>query len=242
MKPLAVVQARMGSSRLPGKVLADLGGETVLARVVHRLSRARSVQQIIVATSISAKDDAVAYECDRLQVECFRGSEHDVLDRYYRCADAFAPSAVVRITADCPLIDPALVDLTIRAFEENTCDYASNALVPRYPRGLDVEVFTMSALARAWREASQPYEREHVTPYLYEHPDLFRLFSCQAEADYSHHRWTLDTAHDLELVRAIYARFGNQHHFGWWEVLQVLGNEPRLALLNSHVVQKAVHA
>jgi spore coat polysaccharide biosynthesis protein SpsF len=232
----------MGSTRLPGKVLMDLGGETVLARVVCRLRRASLVDSIVVATSTSEKDDAVVAECERLQALFFRGSEHDVLDRYYRCAETYAAAVVVRITADCPLIDPELVDLAIRAFFSNTCDYASNGLVPTYPRGLDVEVLTSAALGRAWREARNSYEREHVTSYLYEHPELFRLVSVKADADYSQYRWTLDTLEDLKLLRTIYASFGNRNDFGWYEVLQLMQVEPALSCLNAHVIQKAVHA
>jgi spore coat polysaccharide biosynthesis protein SpsF len=242
VKTVAIIQAHMGSTRLPGKVLMDLGGKTVLARVVQRVRRAASVQQIIVATTASEKDDAVVTECDRFQVECFRGSEHDVLDRYYRCAKHCAADAVIRITADCPVIDPDLIDMTIRAFLKNPCDYATNALEPTYPRGLDVEVFTVAALARAWREAGQFYEREHVTPYLYEHPKLFRLVSVKADSDCSQYRWTLDTVDDLELLRAVYASFENRDDFGWHEVLKLMQREPQLAEINAHVLQKAVHA
>lgn len=232
----------MGSSRLPGKVLIDLGGETVLARVVHRLRRSILMHQIVVATSVSEKDDAVVSDCDRISVQCFRGSEHDVLDRFYRCAETCAATVVVRITADCPVIDAKLVDATIQAFLDDPCDYASNALAPTYPRGLDVEAFTMAALSRAWRDARKPYEREHVTPFLYEHPELFRLVSVTAATDYSRYRWTLDTVEDLELLRAVYARLGNRNDFGWGEVLRLMQLEPQLAQLNAHVVQKAVHA
>jgi len=241
-KTLAIVQARMGSSRLPGKVLMDLGGESVLARVIHRLRRAALVDKIVVASSTSEKDDAVVRECERLQVLSFRGSEHDVLDRYYRCAELQRAAVLVRITADCPLLDPELVDLTIRAFLAENCDYASNALVQSYPRGLDVEVLSRAALTRAWTKAHSPHDREHVTPYLYEHPELFRLVSVMADADYSHHRWTVDTLEDLELVRSIYARFENQNCFSWREVLKLMQREPQLAEINAHVVQKAVHA
>jgi spore coat polysaccharide biosynthesis protein SpsF len=232
----------MGSTRLPGKVLMDLGGKTVLARVVHRLRRVTWAQQIVVATSVSEKDDAVVTECDRIEVECFRGSEHDVLDRYYKCAKTCSAGAVVRITGDCPLVDPELVDLTIRAFLDTPCDYASNALVTTYPRGLDVEIFAMAALGRAWHEAKRSYEREHVTPYLYEHPERFRLVSITADADCSQYRWTLDTAEDLELLRAIYSSFRNGDDFGWREVLGLMQREPQLIAMNAHVVQKAVHA
>jgi len=242
VKTVAIVQARMGSSRLPGKVLMDLGGQPVLARVVQRVGRSALAQEIIVATTVSEKDDAVVAECDRIKVHCFRGSEHDVLDRYYKCAQHSAADTVVRITADCPLIDPELVDMTIRVFLQNSCDYASNALVLTYPRGLDVEVFTMAALARVWREATHRYEREHVTPYVCEHPELFRLVSVKADDNYSQYRWTLDTLEDLELLRTIYATFGDRDDFGWRDVLRLMQLQPQLAQINAHIVQKAVHA
>lgn len=241
MRVVAIIQARMGSTRLPGKVLKDLGGETVLARVVNRTRRATLLDEVVVATSVLPADDAIARECEHLKVACFRGDEADVLDRYYRAAQQFAADAVVRITADCPLIDPELVDTTIRTFLEEKADYANNTSPRTYPRGLDAEVFTFTGLERAWREAVKPYEREHVTPYFYEHPELFRVAYTREEKDYSAHRWTLDTPDDLELIRAIYARLGNRADFGWREVLAVMEREPELAALNSHIVQKSLH-
>ena len=241
MKIVAIIQARMGSTRLPGKVLMDLGGETVLARVLERLRRAIMIEEIVVATTDSAADDAIIRECERLEASCFRGSEDDVLDRYYEAARMFAAEVVVRITSDCPVIDPDLVDETIGAFQVQCGDYCSNSFPRTYPRGLDTEVFTMNALEQAWRHAHQPYEREHVTPYFYEHPELFRLVSHQGQIDYSQYRWTLDTEGDLELLREIYARFGNKHDFSWREVIQLMEREPELAELNSHVIQKTLH-
>lgn len=231
----------MGSTRLPGKVLMDLGGETVLARVVSRVRRATLVNEIVVATTDSVADDAIIRECRRLDVASFRGSENDVLDRYYQAARLCAAHTLVRITSDCPLIDAQLVDETIRLFQQQRGDYASDTCPRTYPRGLDVEVFTMTALEQAWCDAREPYQREHVTPYFYEHPELFRLVSQRGRIDYSQYRWTLDTAEDLELLRAIYARFGNKDDFSWSEALQVLEREPELAELNSHVNQKALH-
>ncbi|MGA8493606.1 MAG: glycosyltransferase family protein [Terriglobales bacterium] len=241
MKITAIIQARMGSTRLPGKVLMDLGGETVLARVVSRVRRATLVNEIVVATTDSVADDAIIRECRRLDVASFRGSENDVLDRYYQAARLCAAHTLVRITSDCPLIDAQLVDETIRLFQQQRGDYASDTCPRTYPRGLDVEVFTMTALEQAWCDAREPYQREHVTPYFYEHPELFRLVSQRGRIDYSQYRWTLDTAEDLELLRAIYARFGNKDDFSWSEALQVLEREPELAELNSHVNQKALH-
>jgi spore coat polysaccharide biosynthesis protein SpsF len=242
MKITAIIQARMGSTRLPGKVLMTVGTETVLARVVQRLRRTALIDGIIVATSDRPADDAIVRECNRLQVACFRGSENDVLDRYWQAAQWCGAEAIVRITSDCPLIDAELVDETIQAFLSHSADYASNALERTYPRGLDAEVFTIAALERTWHCAREAYEREHVTPYIYEHPELFRLVSVRGQHDHSKHRWTLDTAEDLQLIRVIYARFENRDDFGWREVLALMEREPGLAELNSHVIQKAVHA
>ena len=240
MKIIAIVQARMGSTRLPGKVLMDLGGECVLARVVWRLRRAKLVDNIVIATTDNTSDDAIVAECGRLGAAWFRGSEADVLDRYYQSALALSSEAVVRITSDCPLIDPDLVDGTIRQFQDRNADYASNAIERTYPRGLDVEVFTIAALKSAWRNAKQPYEREHVTPYLYRHPELFRVESVVGTADYSQYRWTLDTPEDLQLLRAIYDRLHNQDNFTWRDVIALMEREPQIAELNCNVRQKSL--
>lgn len=242
VKVVAIVQARMGSTRLPGKVLMDLGGETALGRVVRRLRRATLVDKIVVATSNSAADDAIIRECERSDVVSFRGSENDVLDRFYHASRACAAEAVVRITSDCPLIDPELVDETIRVFQDRDGDYASNIFPRSYPRGLDAEVFSTTALGVAWREAHEPYQREHVTPYFYVHPQRFRLISLRGQIDYSHYRWTLDTAEDLDLLRTIYAHLGDRDDFSWHEVIELMKCEPELAELTSHVVQKALYA
>jgi len=240
MNIVAIIQARMGSSRLPGKVSMDLGGETVLGRVVRRLQRSRHISKIVVATTTVPADEVIVAECDRLEVLCFRGSEHDVLDRYYQAARANAADAVVRITSDCPLIDPELVDETVEVFGDKHADYASNVFPRTYPRGLDTEVFSFDALDRAWREAREAHQREHVTPYLYEHPQIFKLASLSGAADYSRYRWTLDTLEDLELLRTIYSRFHGRDDFSWKEVLRLMEREPELAELNSQVLQKSV--
>jgi len=240
MNTVAVIQARMGSSRLPGKVLMDLGGETTLARVVRRLQRSRQVTKIVVATTTESADEVIVEECERLQVSCFRGSEQNVLDRYYQAAHENAAEAVVRVTSDCPVIDPELVDETVEVFRDEHADYASNVFPRTYPRGLDTEVFSFDALDRAWREAREAHQREHVTPYLYEHPQIFKLASLSGAADYSRYRWTLDTREDLELLRAIYSRFDGRDDFSWKEVLRLMESEPELAELNSQVLQKSV--
>lgn len=229
----------MASTRLPGKVLMEIGGETVLARVVTRVMKAASVEKIVVATTDSSGDDCIVRECHRLGVPCFRGSESDVLDRYYRASQAFACEAIVRVTSDCPLIDGGVIDDTIHTFRANRADYASNISPRTYPRGLDNEVFSVCALARAWHEARAPHQREHVTPYFYEHPEVFRIAGQRASRDYSQYRWTLDTTEDLQLIRTIYERVDNRGDFKWQDAITLMEREPELAALNSHIVQKA---
>lgn len=238
MRIVAIVQARMGSKRLPGKVLKDLGGATMLERVVSRARRSERVDDLLVATSSESADEPIVVECHRLQVNVFRGSEQDVLDRYYKAAQQAQADAVLRITADCPFIDPALLDELLRAFVISQPDYASNCLDRSYPRGLDAEVMTFAALSRAWREADVPYQREHVTPYLYENPSKFSIFSVAGAEDYSEFRWTVDTAEDLELARAVYLHFWNRDDFGWLDVLRLMTAQPQLAQINQYVRQK----
>lgn len=231
----------MGSTRLPGKVLMDLGGKTVLARVVDRLRRATLVNEILVATTGSIADDAIIQECRRIDVASFRGSENDVLDRYYEAALLTTGEGIVRITSDCPLIDAQIADDTIRSFLDLRPDYASNSLQRTYPRGLDTEVMTRDALACAWREAQFPYQRAHVTPYLYENPGRFDILAVKGCFDYSDQRWTLDTPQDLAFIRAVYERLGNDDSFTWHDAMVVLQREPELVELNRGVMQKALH-
>lgn len=238
-KFVAIIQARMGSTRLPGKVLMPIGNQTVLGRVAQRLSRAKGIDAIVVATTTADKDDAVVQECERLHLRCFRGSEDDVLDRYYQAAMALSAGAIIRITSDCPLIDPEIVERVRSAFISENADLACNVLGRTFPRGLDTEILTMDALGRAWRQARHPQHREHVTPFFYERRDLFRFASVTHNHDYSYHRWTVDTPEDLELVRAIYAHFNYGDDFGWQEALAFLERSPELMKLNAHVQQKS---
>ena len=239
MNVVAIIQARIGSSRLYGKALADIGGRSMLARVVRRVRRARLVDRVEVATTTGAADDRIVAECGRLGVACFRGDAEDVLDRYHQAAVAARADAVVRVTADCPLIDPELIDGVVRAFLDWQPDFAANTLRRTYPRGLDTEVMTAAALARAWREARKPYERMHVTPYLYGHPEFFRLAAVAGGAvDLSSGRWTVDTPEDLEFVRTVYRRLGVDGAFWWRDVCRLLAREPSLAVVNRGVRQK----
>lgn len=240
MRVVAIVQARTGSTRLPGKVLQDLGGRSMLARVIRRTLRAECLDDVVIATTSSEQDDPVVAEARRLGVPWFRGNEHDVLDRYFAAAEAARAELVVRVTSDCPMIDPALIDRVVAAFLTERPNYASNFLERTYPRGLDNEVVSFDDLARAWCEAKRPYQRVHVTPYFYENPDLFRLLAVTHDCDLSQHRWTVDTPDDLRFVRAVFHRFGDDDGFTWQEVLQLLEAEPRLVAINRHVRQKGL--
>ena len=233
---LALIQARMGSSRFPGKVLEDLCGRPMLWHVVSRTRKARNLDKVVVATTDGAVDDPIAEFCEQEAIGCFRGSEQDVLDRFYRAAKANAADIVVRITADCPLIDPAVIDRVIARFERGDCDYASNALRYTYPDGLDAEVFSFAALERAWREARKPSEREHVTPYL--RTDGFRTVNVESEIPVSptQYRWTVDHPGDLQFVRRVYEAFSANGDFGFREVFDLLKARPDLATIQAETI------
>lgn len=238
----AIIQARMGSTRLPGKVLEDISGETMLARVVMRTKQAGLLHQTIVATTTDQKDNAIVDECQRLNIAIYRGKEHDVLDRYYRTALEYKLDTIVRITSDCPLIEPTIIDRVIGAFLSKRPDYASNVVKRTYPLGLDVEVMTMTVLARAWQEAEEQYERVHVTPFIYQNPNRFRLLHVKGAVDYSDYRWTVDTPEDLIFIRTVYERFGEAKEVGWKDVLRLLEYEPDLIAINQHIKQKSLIA
>jgi spore coat polysaccharide biosynthesis protein SpsF len=241
MRTVAIIQARMGSTRLPGKTLQDLGGKTVLMRVVERVLRMQRINDLSVATTTNEGDDGIVEMCRENGVHAFRGSDEDVLDRYYQAACLFNADAIVRITADCPLIDPEVSDHVVQQFLDLRPDYASNALRRTYPRGLDTEVISIGALERAWQSATELYQRAHVTPYIYQHPKDFILLSVTGEDDQSRHRWTLDTPEDLQFLRMLYAKLPDARNTGWREVLRIVEREPELININRHIAQKALH-
>ena len=232
MKTVALIQARMSSSRLPGKVLQDIGGYPMLLQVIRRAQQASSVDLVAVITSTGADDDAIERLCQESGVPYFRGSLDDVLDRYYQAASHFQADAVVRLTADCPLLDPKIIDKVVQTYQHGGFDYVSNALECTYPDGLDTEIFGVEILARAWQEARLKSEREHVTAYIYNHPERFRLGSVKHEADLSLLRWTVDTSRDLEFVRTIY-NFFKDVEFGMDDILKLLQAHPEITKINS---------
>lgn len=245
MKTVAIIQARMTSTRLPGKVMLPLAGKPMLQRLVERLARAETLDQIAVATTTNATDDVIADWCSAQDVACHRGPEHDVLARFAGAAQRHEADVVVRVTSDCPLLGPELVDQMVRSFQSpsDRCDYLSNMLEPTYPYGMAVEVFTASALYQAEAEALDPAEREHVTPFLYWRPERYRLRSVRHEGDLTHHRWTVDTPEDYELVRRIFeALYPTNPGFRLDDVLALLRAHPDWSALNAHVEQKQARA
>jgi spore coat polysaccharide biosynthesis protein SpsF len=236
---VAIIQARMGSTRLPGKVLRSLAGRPMLAHVIERTRRATRVDRVMVATTTEARDQEIETLCAELKCPCFRGDENDVLDRYHQAALSQQASVVVRITSDCPLIDPGIIDRVLAELEESRADYCSNvAPVRTFPRGLDTEAFTFAALDRSWREAADAGSREHVTAFIYRHTEQFRIHGITHVHDESAHRWTVDTPEDYALVERIYAHFG-RNNFRWEEVLALVAANPEWENLNAHVEQKA---
>lgn len=268
LKVVAIVQARMGASRLPGKVLADICGQPMLVRVIERARRARSLTDIIVATTQEPEEDILIELCARRGYRWFRGSRQDVLDRYYQAAHEVGAEVIVRITADCPVIDPVVIDQTFAAFlglisplivngkssripashSQGVLpwDFAANRLPPpwkrTFPIGLDTEICTFAALERAWHEAKEPHHREHVMPYLYEPPGNFRTLLVNHSPDFGHLRWTVDTSEDLDLLNEIYKRFDGRDDFSWLDVLLLFEREPELADINRGVPHKDYRA
>lgn len=243
-KVVAIIQARMGSTRLPGKVMKNICGKTVLAHVVERVRASQGVGSIVIATTIKGPDNAVAEEAAHLDVKVFRGSQEDVLSRYYLAAVENKADIVVRVTSDCPLFDAHILDDMLHLFEQQELagepiDYLSNSLVRSFPLGLDAEIFTFAALERAYREATKDYEREHVTPYLYQHPEIFRVLNFPHVPDLSCYRWTLDTPEDFLVIKTIYETLGRDGKiFSTEAILQLMKERPELAALNAHVHQK----
>lgn len=241
MRTVIIDQARMTSTRLPGKVLKEVLGRPLLGYQVERLQRAKLADEVVIATTTNAADDVLAEFCRKRGLPVYRGSEHDVLARYYFAAVEYRADLVVRVTSDCPVIDPSVVERVISHLLANAgaLDYVSNTQRRTFPRGMDAEVFTLAALGRAHAEGTLDYEREHVTPYLYRHPELFRIDQVTLAADLSRHRWTVDTIEDFELVRRIIeALYPRNPCFGLDDIIDLLDANPDLARINAHVVQK----
>jgi spore coat polysaccharide biosynthesis protein SpsF len=240
MKIVAIVQARMGSSRLPGKVLKPVLNEPLLKILLQRLKTVPQIDEIVIATTLNQKDQVIEDLSASLGYVCFRGSETDVLDRFYHAAMQATAGIVIRITADCPLVEPQLISSMLNKFHEHPVDYLSNTMPPRtFPRGLDAEIISMAALAEAWSSDKNPAYREHVTPYIYLNQEKFRCDGFYSSIDYSNFRWTVDTPEDYELITKIFNSFGH-YHFNWSEVIKLMQDNPSWRTLNAHIEQKKV--
>jgi spore coat polysaccharide biosynthesis protein SpsF (cytidylyltransferase family) len=240
---VAVIQARMSSVRLPGKVLLDIEGQSMLERVVRRMQRAQSIDKIIVATTTESADDAVADVARNLGVHVTRGSEEDVLDRFRQAANETEAETIMRVCADSPFVDPLVCDMVVDAYRSSDADYASNKLEPSFPLGLDVEVFSRAALEQTWLDAKEPYERAHVTVHMYaptRGKSSLLLQAVTTAPDRHDWRWTVDTQEDLDFAREAYRRLGGREDFSWLDVVLLIDNDPSLAEINGHLKPKHV--
>ncbi len=225
-----IIQARMNSSRLPGKVLIDVCGTPELVHVVRRVIRAKTVDRVIVATTDTKSDDPIERCCIENNICFYRGSENDVLDRFYKAALEFNVSEndyIVRVTADCPFIDADVIDKVINAAIKSKRDYVSNTIKPTYPDGLDIEVFTFKTLKYAWENAFLKSEREHVTPYIYKNPEKFSLLNVEGLEDLSELRWTLDEKDDLDVILSVYNElYFKDNFFGLRDIIKLFRERP----------------
>jgi len=241
MKVVCIMQARVGSSRLPGKVLKDICGKTVLEHDINRLKLVPNIDEIVIATTVQKQDDKIVDEANRLGVKYFRGSEEDVLSRYYFAAKENNADIVIRVTSDCPCLDYNIINDMVNIFIEKNhkIDYMNNTLDRTYPRGYDVEIFSYNVLENAFKNAKRAYEREHVTPYLYDLNNKFRILSYKNSKDYSKYRVTLDTKEDFQVIDAIYsALFNKKGYFLLQDVIEFLDKNPQIEKINKEIEQK----
>lgn len=240
LRVVAIVQARMGSKRLPGKVLKRVLGKPLLEFQIERMKRSKTVDQLVIATSLEEKDSEIVRLCERLDVECYRGSELDVLQRYYKAATHYLANAVVRISADCPLIDPHVMDEVIATYLDQypAYNFVTNSVVKTYPLGMDIAVFSYQLLKEAHFAAKEPYEREHVTPWILEKEDLL-LKDVLYSSNESHYRWTVDTKEDFTLIKKILEKlYPNNPTFTLEDVLELMSSYPELKKINEGVKQR----
>jgi glutamate-1-semialdehyde aminotransferase/spore coat polysaccharide biosynthesis protein SpsF (cytidylyltransferase family) len=236
MNVLAIIQARMGSTRLPNKVMKLIDDKPMIEVLLLRLSKAKQIDKIIVATSSNSKNTPLVKHITKLSYGIYQGSENDVLDRYYQAALQYNPDIVVRITGDCPLIDPEVVDKVVNKFKESGVDYASNVSPPSYPDGLDVEVFTFSALEMAAKNAKSSHDREHVTPYIRNSKEFTKI-NILNKVDHSSGRWTVDEPEDYKVIKSIFNHFSPRIDFGWMEVIGLYNSQPNIFLANKHLIR-----
>jgi spore coat polysaccharide biosynthesis protein SpsF len=233
----------MGSTRFPGKILKDIQGKPMLWHVINRVNYSNLIDKIVIATTDNKEDDKIEGFCKTNDISSYRGSQKDVLDRYYQVARIYQVDLIIRITSDCPLIDPDIIDKAIEHYLNNKekVDYVSNTLERTYPRGMDAEVFSFGVLEKVWQKAKKQYEREHVTPYIYENPDTFNLSCIKNENDLSYLRLTVDEEKDLELVIGIYKKLYKKNNIFYLEdIVKLFEEYPELKSVNETVKQKNI--
>ena len=236
VKNLCIIQARYDSTRLPGKVLLSLGGKTVIEQVISRVNQAEKIDRIILATTTREEDDALEQICLKAGIDCFRGSEDDVLDRYYQAAKKFKAKNIIRITGDCPLIDPEIIDKVIDIYEKSGVTYATNVIPPTFPDGLDTEIFSFSALKKAWRETNMASQREHVTVYLWQNPGIFKQKHLNNEIDLSARRWVLDNQEDYEFMKQVFFKlYPVKPNFKLADLLKIFVDNPEIEKINNMI-------
>lgn len=241
MNMVAIIQARMGSTRLPGKVMKKIFGKSILEHVVRRTSACEGINNIVIATTALEQDQVIVEEAKRLGVDVFCGAEHDVLDRYYQAAIKYKADSIMRITSDCPIIDAAILSKMITIYHNSDFDYVSNTLKRSFPRGLDAEIFSMESLKNAYQNADNEELKEHVTPYIYLNPDQFSIYHYESKEDYSMYRWTLDTEEDWILINKIYeSLYVEGELFSWKKGIELMNQKPELPKINLHVEQKKI--
>lgn len=237
-KVIALIQARTGARRLPNKVLLKLGDKTVLEQVVGRVRRAGRIDDLAVVTTVAVDDLKIVELCSTNGIRVLCGSENDVLDRFYQAARLLKAEHIVRITADCPLMDPSVIDQVIDAYFDSGADYCSNVLTQTFPDGLDIEVFSFAALKKAWEKATMTSEREHVTPYIRNHKRMFKTVSLEHPRNLGVHRWTLDEARDYEFIRKIFdGLYDGNPYFGMDDILKYIESNPKLKAINADITR-----
>lgn len=239
----AIIQARCGSTRFPNKVFAEIDGKSLLWHVVNRLKYAKRIDNIIIATTTNSKDDVIEDWCLDEQIKCFRGSENDVLNRYYNASLSFPSDVVFRVTADDPFKEPGVIDQVIGKLIDEELDLATNNFPPSFPEGLDCEAFGFKVLEMMEKTTQDPFEREHVTQYVYHNPDKFKIGNIASKRHLSLYRWTIDNEKDYDMVKAIYAKRknGNNGMLLMDEILEILNQNPEIAKINSDVKRSAMY-
>jgi spore coat polysaccharide biosynthesis protein SpsF len=238
----AIIQARVGSTRLPSKVFAEIEGKPFLWHVVNRLKQSKYLDSIIIATTINKNDDIIASWSEENDVKCYRGSENNVLERYYEAAKHYSSETIIRITADDPFKDYQIMDAVIEKFQTEGVDFACNNNPPSYPEGIDIEVFSFEAIEKAYLNAKSTFEKEHVTQYFYKNPETFKISNLKNKENLSSLRWTVDEEKDLVMTRKVYSElFPIKEVFLMNDILELINEKPEIAAINDEVNRSVMY-